>query len=55
MCQCTPPGVISPITVQGYADDVQMASRDESVIKIKAASSDERALAPGLTADRRRM
>ncbi|KAI2658189.1 Poly(ADP-ribose) glycohydrolase [Labeo rohita] len=33
MCQHAPPGVISPIPVQRYADDVQIASREESVIK----------------------
>ncbi len=33
MCQCAPPGVISPIPVQGYADDVLMVSREECVVK----------------------
>ena len=33
LCQCAPQGVISPIPVQGYADDVVLASREESVIQ----------------------
>ena len=33
LCQCAPHGVISPNPVQGFADDVQLASREESVIK----------------------
>lgn len=31
-CQCGPAGACSPNPVQGNADDVQMSSRDESVI-----------------------
>ena len=32
MCQCAPPGVRSPNPVQGYTDDVEISSRDETVI-----------------------
>ncbi len=32
MCQCAPAGVRSPHPVQTYADDVEISSRDESVI-----------------------
>ena len=32
LCQCAPPQIRSPNPVQGYADDVEMSSRDESVI-----------------------
>ncbi len=32
MCQCAPAGVRSPNPVQAYADDVEISSRDESVI-----------------------
>lgn len=40
MCQCAPPGVISPIPVQGYADDVLMVSREECVVKNMLARTD---------------
>ncbi len=40
MCQCAPPGVISPIPVQGYADDVLMVSREECVVKNTLARTD---------------
>ena len=32
MCQCAPPGVRSSNPVQGYADDVEISSRDATVI-----------------------
>ncbi len=35
-----PPGVISPIPVQGYADDVLMVSREECVVKNMLARTD---------------
>ncbi len=40
MCHCAPPGVISPIPVQGYADDVLMVSREECEVKNTLARTD---------------
>ncbi len=40
MCQIAPPGVISPIPVQGSADDVLMLSREECVVKNMLARTD---------------
>ena len=33
LCDCAPPSVFSPNPVQAYADDIQLASREETVIK----------------------
>ncbi|CAL8311213.1 unnamed protein product [Gadus morhua 'NCC'] len=40
LCGCAPPNVISPNPIQGYADDVQLASREESVIKDMLSRTD---------------
>jgi hypothetical protein len=40
LCDCAPPNVISPNPIQGYADDVQLASREESVIKDMLSRTD---------------
>ena len=40
LCDCAPPNVMSPNPVQGYADDVQLASREESVIKDMLSRTD---------------
>ena len=39
--QCAPPDIRSPNPVQGYADDVEVSSRDESVIHNMLARTDE--------------
>lgn len=41
LCQCAPAGVRSPNPVQGYADDVEISSRDESVITNMLLRTDE--------------
>ena len=41
LCQCAPPQIRSPNPVQGYADDVEMSSRDESVIADMLSRTDE--------------
>ena len=41
LVQCAPPDIRSPNPVQGYADDVEVSSRDESVIHNMQARTDE--------------
>ena len=41
LVQCAPPDIRSPNPVQGYADDVEVSSRDESVIHNMLARTDE--------------
>lgn len=40
LCSCAPPNVISPNPVQGYADDVVIASRQEDVINTMLSRTD---------------